>query len=340
MIRWVDGAEMWGDLGTYHARAYVTASSVTAASPGRVTPGLRYLSVNGGALRTPSLGAATNWTIGFGFFTSNTTSGLTKVRLFAGATEQCRLEIESDGSGGARWKLIRGSTTIATSPSFALSQWFYFELQVDVTTSGANYELRQNEQTILSGSSANLANAGSNGADAFGFEGSCRFDDIYILDDDDTDGAGNTTFRGDSVEFEAVVEGNGHEQDWTRSTGSSNVANVDDLSTSASSADYNHSDTTGDEDYYTFADLPSTGIGTIFCVKVSASLAMAGTGNRTVGYKFYDASLVEHDIGDPVAVAGTQIVELPVFVAINPDTSSLWTKSDLDAGEIGVQVKS
>lgn len=337
MIRWVDGAEMWGDA-TYMSRAYVTASGVSAATPGRVVPGLRYIFANGAVLKTPSLGAATNWTIGFGFYASFVVTS-TKVRLFSGATEQCRLEIESDGGTGARWKLIRGSTTIATSPSFSLSQWYYFELQVDVTTTGADYELRQNEQSILSGSSANLANSGSNGADAFGFEGTCRYDDIYILDDDNTDGAGNTTFRGDSVEFEAVVNGNGHEQTWTRSTGASNVLNVDEASTAASSADYNHSDTNGQEDYYTFADLPSTGIGTIFAVKVSASLAMAGTGTRTVQYRFYDG-VDEWDIGSPVAVAGTALVELPVFVAINPDISSAWTKSALDAGEFGVEVNS
>jgi hypothetical protein len=41
-----------------------------------------------------------------------------------------------------------------------------------------------------------------------------------------------------------------------------------------------------------------------------------------------------------VAVSGQSIVELPVISAINPDTSSLWTKSDLDAGEFGVEVNS
>lgn len=328
---------MWGDA-TYQSRAYVTATSANPTTPGRVVPGLRYMRLSGGVLKTPSLGAATNWTIGFGFWTSSTAAS-NKLRIFSGATEQCRLELESDGAGGARWKLIRGSTTIATSPSFSLSQWYYFELQVDVTTSGADYELRQNEQTVLSGSGANLANVGANGADAFGWEGTSHWDDVYILDDDNTDGAGNTTFRGDSVEFEAVVNGNGHQQDFTRSTGASNVLNVDDSSTGASSSDYNHSDTNGHEDYYTFADLPSTGIGTIFAVKVSASLAMAGTGTRTIQYRFYDG-VDEWDIGSPVAVAGVGLVELPVFVAINPDLASAWTKSALDAGEFGVEVNS
>ncbi len=338
MIRWADGGEMWGDS-TYASRAYLTATGHGVGTPGRVTPGVRYITMNSGVLKTPSLGAANTWTIGFGFFCVSV-SATDKIRLFAGATEQCRLELESDGGSGARWKLIRGSTTIATSTSFSLNQWYYFELKVDVLTAAATYEFRRNELVDFSGSGANLANSGSNGADAFGFEGtSHRLDDIYILDDDNTDGAGNTTFRGDSVCFETAVTADGHEQDFSRSAGVSNEANVDDLSTAASSTDYNYSDNTGDEDYYQFEDLPSTGIGTIYALKLSGSLAMAGTGSRTIQYRFYSGS-VEYDIGDPVAVSGTQLVELPVFVAINPDTASAWTKAALDAGELGVEVAS
>ena len=169
MIRWVDGGEMWGD-NTYLTRAYVQATGASASTPGRVTPGLRFISMNGGILKTPSLGAATNWTVGFGFHVSST-SGTNKVRIFAGGSEQCRLELEDNGSGKPRWKLIRGSTTIATSAAFELDQWYYFELQLDVTTAGAAYEMRQNEQLLFSGTGANFANTGSNGADAFGFEG-------------------------------------------------------------------------------------------------------------------------------------------------------------------------
>lgn len=339
MIRWVDGAEMWGDA-TYMSRAYLTATAVSATTPGRVTPGLRHMLFStGGTLKTPSLGADNTWTIGFGF--KMTSFNVAKVRVFAGSAEQCRLELE-DSSGSPRWNLIRGSTTIATSSTFAYDQWVYFELKVDVLTSGATYELRRNEVNIMSGTGANLADTGASGADSFGFTAATavRLDDIYILDSDNTDGAGNTTFRGDSVEFEAVVTGDGHEQDMAPSTGSSHVGVVDDLSTAASSSDYLSSDTNGDEEYFQFEDLPSTGLGTIYCVKLSASVAMAGTGSRTFKYRFYDSSLAENDVGPTVALSGSQIVELPVYVAINPDTATAWTKVALDGGEFGIQVVS
>lgn len=339
MIRWVDGGEMWGD-GTYLNRAYVNASGVTIGTPGRVAPGLRSINFNGGNLKSPSLGAANNWTIGFGFKATAVT--VVKVQIFAGAAEQCRLELETDGGTGAQWKLIRGTTTIATSPAFALNQWFYFELQVDVLTSAAAYELRQNEVNVMSGTGANLADSGTGGADAFGIDavGTPKFDDIYVLDNDNTDLAGNTTFRGDSVEFEALITANGHQQDFTPSTGASNVLVVDDLATAASSSDYVSSDTNTNQDFYEFEDLPSTGIGTIYAVKLSASVAMEGIGSRTFKYKFSRADNTEFDVGDTQAVSGVTLVDLPVFVAINPDTVAAWTKTALDAGEFGIEVVS
>lgn len=340
MLVWFDGFEQWGDS-TYLSRAYAQASAATVGSLPRVSPGTRNLTISGGTvLTTPSLGADDRYTVGFGLYIS--TVGTMKLRFFAGASEQCRLELESDGAGGARWKLIRGSTTIATSSSFSLNQWYHFELQVDVLTAAATYELRQDESAIMSGTGANLANTGSNNADAVGFDcGSStvgRLDDWHILNSLDTDGAGLIDFIGDHVEVEVTPTSNGHQQDFTRSTGSSNVANIDEASNAASTADYNHSDTNGQEDYYGFSNLPTTGLGNLAGIKVSGSLAMAGVGSRVVTYRYYDGG-TEHDL-DEVAVAGTSVVEQPVFSSVNPSTSLAWTKSDVDAAEFGVEVTS
>ncbi len=340
MLVWFDGFETWGD-GTYGSRAYIQASGMSVSASPRVSPGARSCGFSAGSttLKTPSLGADDRFTIGFGILISAIGSGA-KLQIFAGATEQCRLELESSG-GLPRWKLVRGSTTIATSSTFQLDQWYHFELQVDVLTAAATYELRQNEQSIMSGTGANLANSGSNNADAIGFAlatASGRLDDIHVINSLNTDGAGVISFQGDCCEVEVTPTSNGHEQNFTRSTGSSNVANIDDLSTVASSADYNHSDVNGDEDYYGFSDLPSTGLGNLIGIKVTASLAMAGVGSRVVGYRSY-TSATEFPLGD-VPVSGTSVVELPVFSSLNPDTGIAWTKADVDGAEFGVEVVS
>jgi hypothetical protein len=336
-LKWIDGCEGWQDA-TYATRAYADTGSVSTATPGRVSPGTRAWSLNGGRMQTPSLGVQNTWVIGLGLFFSQVAAGF-KVRFFSGGSEQCRFEIENSG-GLPRFKLVRGTTTIATGSTFALSQWFYFEFKVTVRT-GTNgaYELRQNEVNVLSGSSVNLADTGADGADQFGWGyhtggNTVRVDDIYILDDQ---GTVNNNFKGDSVAVHILPSAEGHQIDFTPSTGTNNAANVDDGA--ASGADYNSSDTNAHEDYYTFEDLPPTGLGTIHGIRASGSWAMATTGSRVARYRYYNGS-TEVTIGSNVSAASTTVVELPQVVEVNPNTGVNWTKSEIDAAEFGVEVVS
>ncbi len=341
-LKWIDGFESWGDV-TYATRAYLTLSGVTPQSSGigpRVSPGLRY----GGfattaTMNTPSLGADNTWVVGFGFH-SNSTSTVFSVRFLSGGSEQCRFETESSG-GILRWRLLRGATVIASSSTFALNQWFYFELRVTART-GTNgaYEVRQNEVAIMSGSSVNLANVGTDGADSVGFScatAACSVDDIYILDS--AGAAPNNNFLGDSVAMSILPQAEGHQNDFTPSTGVNNAALADDPDTAASGADFNSSDTNNHEDYYTFTDLPGTGLGTIHGIKVSGSFAMASAGSRVARYRYYNGT-TEFTLGANVSAASTSIVELPQVVGVNPDTGAAWTKTDIDNAEFGVEVVS
>lgn len=334
-LKWIDGIEGWGDA-TYAARAYQDVGSFSTGAA-RVSPGVRSVSLNGSRMQTPSLGVQNTWIVGMGI--RMTSVSTVQVRFFSGATEQCRFEVENSG-GLPRFKLVRGATTIATGPTFALSQWFYFEFKVDVLTTGATYELRQNEVTILSGSGANLANLGSNGADSIGWgyhaSGSVLFDDIYICDT--TGAAPQNTFLGDVVAVHVLPAAEGHQNDFTPSTGTNNAALVDDPETAASSTDYNSSDTNAQEDYYTFANMPATGLGTIYGIRISGSWAMASTGSRVVRYRYYDGA--EFTLGSNVSAATTTLVELPQVVQVNPNTGVAWTKTEIDNAEFGVEVVS
>lgn len=335
-LRWIDGAEGWGD-GTYATRAYQDANSI-GTQTARVSPGVRSWTLSsGGNLLTPSLGVQNTWVIGFGLYVDSTSG--TEIRVFSGGTEQCRIETENSG-GLPRFNLRRGATSIATSSTFALNQWHYFELKVTVRTgTDGVYELRRNEVDIMSGSSVNLANAGSDGADVFGIDcntGNLRLDDLYILD---STGSTNNDFKGDSVCIHILPTSEGHQIDFAPSTGADNSATVDDPSTAASSADWNSSDTNAHEDYYGFENLPPTGIGTIHGIRLSASWAMETTGSRVARYRYYNGS-VEFTAGSNVTAANTSLVELPQVVELNPDTGVNWTKADIDAAEFGVEVVS
>lgn len=336
-LRWIDGAEGWGDA-TYVTRAYQDFGGFSVGAA-RVSPGVRSINLNNGRMQTPSLGVQNTWIVGMGI---RITGVITcQVRFFTGATEQCRFEVENNGSGLPRWKLMRGATLIATSPAFALSQWFFFEFKVDVLTSGATYELRQNEVSILSGSGANLANSGANGADSIGWgyqaSGTMQVDDVYILDT--TGSSPQNTFLGDVVAVHVLPAAEGHQNDFTPSTGTNNAALVDDPETAASSADYNSSDTNAQEDYYTFANMPATGLGTIYGIRISGSWAMASTGSRVARYRYWDGA-TEFTLGNNVSAATTSLVELPQISQVNPNTGVAWTKTEIDNAEFGVEVVS
>lgn len=333
-LRWIDGAEGWANT-TYGSRAYASVGTLSTTTA-RVTPGQRAWSLTSSHMQTPSLGVQNTWVLGIGLYLTNTSA--TQIRFFSGASEQCRFEVEDSG-GLPRLKLMRGATQIgSSSATFQLNQWYYFEFKVTArTATNGAYEVRQNESTIMSGSSVNLADLGSDGVDSvgWGYAGAIRVDDVYILD---STGTANNDFLGDCVSVHILPTSDGHQNDMARSTGASNFGTVDDSPTAASSADYNASDTNGHEDYYGFENLPSTGLGTIFGIRISGSLAMAGAGSRVARYRYYDGA--EFTLGSNVAAAGTSVVELPQIAEVNPNTAVGWLASEINAGEFGVEVVS
>lgn len=335
-LRWMDGAEAWQASG-YQSRGYIAGSS--GFSTARITPGTSSMQLNGTSLTTPAFGQQNIWTVGFGF---KLAGNAFEFRFLDAAVEQCNLEVV-DGSGVFELRLKRGSTTIdTTAEAFAKDVWHYFELQVTVRTgTDGVYELRHNEVDVMSGSSVNLADTGSDGCDSFQFGLApaaqiLGIDDLYILD---SLGTTNNDFLGDSVivALETVAEGN--QNDFTPSTGIDNQALIDDPPTSTSSADWISSDTNAHQDFFTYDNMPATGIGTIFGLRVIADAAMQAVGSRVLKPKFRAASTSEGD-GDDFTVSGTTILSYPVIMEQNPVAAAAWTKTEIDGGEFGVEVVS
>lgn len=338
-LKWHDGAELWGHA-TYQGRGYLSGSSSFVTSDPRVPPGTRAFSFGPGVLTTPSLGAQNTWIVGFGLkMTSNQEPGW---RFLNANNEQCRIEVFDNGNSTFELRIMRGVTQVAiTNQSFAQNVWHFFEAKLTVRT-GVNgaFEIRRNESSVLSGSSVNLADTGSDGCDAHSWglvSGSgCLMDDIYILDDQ---GATNNNFLGDVVIVGLLPTAEGNRNEFTPSSGTNNAALVDDPDDLPSESDFVSSDTNGHTDLYAYENLPATGLGTIFGIRVITDAGMATVGSRTLRPKFRDGGGSEGN-GANFIISGTAVLSKPVIMEQNPVTASAWTASDINNGEFGVEVVS
>lgn len=333
-LHWVEGFEIHATSG-FLDRKYASGGGTASAATGRLFG--NGITFNGASshLTTPSFGVQNTWIIGFGFKISSV-SGTPTVTVMSGSSQQCSLTIASLGSGYC-WVLKRGSTTIATSViERTFNTWYYVELKVTVRT-GTNgvYELRVDETADLSGSSVNLANTGSDGADVFQIStttNASTWDDLYISDDQ---GSVNNDFQGDSAVRGILPNGDGASTGWTPSTGSSHFALVDDSATSPNDNDYNRGVNVGDRDLYDYENLTGLLNGPIAGVMVSSGMRMEATGTAQVkvvvrqgGVNFDQAT---HTVNGTPVRSYTQVIEN------SPDDSAPWEVADLDNAQIGVE---
>ena len=336
-LKWYDGAEIWAATG-YQSRGYLAGT--TGFSTARISPGTTSMTFNGQSLTTPSLGEQNTWIVGFGFMLLGTNG---EWRFLDASVDQCSLEIHDNGDSTFEWKMMRGGTELErTTEAFAANVWHYFELKVTVRA-GVNgaYELRHNENNVMSATGVNLADTGADGCDAHQFGlttagQNVRMDDIYICDDQ---GSIRNDFLGDSVIVALLTQADGNQNDFTPSTGIDNEALVDDPSDNPTASDYVSSDTIAHQDFYTYDDLPATGLGTIFGLRVVTDAAMETAGSRVLKPKFRAASTTEGD-GDDFTVDGVTLLSYPVILEQDPVALADWTKTEIDGGEFGVEVVS
>lgn len=335
--KWIDGGELWASP-TAAARAYLVASNVTFPASPRIAPGLRAINLNNGILTTPSLGVDNTWIFRFGAFSSGSSEA--EWRVLNGANEQVRLESVTTGSSFVM-RVVRGATVLGTTTAtFANSVWHHFELSITVRTGvNGSFELRHNEQTVLSIAGVNTADQAVDGADGHTLTtlgGTWQFDDIVI---NDSTGTSNNTFQGDSVCFVLQPDGDGVQTDWTNFPVSptTNFDKVDDDPTIAGAdSDYVETAVNTDRDLYTFQNTPGTGIGVIQAVKLSLSGRMTTVGSGTIRTKFRDNGGTVADGGDLV-YSGTSYVERFHIFDENPVALAAWTSSDIDNGQFGME---
>lgn len=293
----------------------------------------------------PSDITGTEVVIGFRYKTSSLfTSGISDIMILwhesPAGTPQIRLRLDSTSNTAA---VFRGNTQLSISSGGVWTEdtWHYFELKILIAGgTGGSYNLRIDDTSVTSGSGVNTLQSASlpvqfiqwNGYDAASDDTPAKeaqIDDIYVID---TTGGINDDFLGSdtTVVFKAPTS-DGTTNDFTPQTGVDNYAMVDE--NPAAAADYNDGATNGDIDEYGFDAVDQAGI---YGVKVESHVQVDTEGRqRAFRHRCRSGATVGN--GSDKAVAD-DVNEFEIF-EVDPNTSSLWVKADLNSAEFGVEVR-
>jgi len=229
-----------------------------------------------------------------------------------------------------------GGTLLATGTSIVgLNAWHFVEMHVKISDTVGVAELRidgatTNEITF----SGDTKNAGTNiSVDSVLFTAgsSLDFTDVYICD---TTGTTNNSWLGDVTVRTITPNGNGAFSNFVGSDSDSlnNYLLVNEQP--VSSTQFTGSATTGQHDSYTMADLPA-GTTTVRAVQLNSYMAKSDATAasskgmiRTASTNYYGATQT---------LTTTYATYTDPF-DLNPNTSAVWTSTDVNGLETGMEV--
>lgn len=232
--------------------------------------------------------------------------------------------------------VYRGSTSLATSAA-VLSQntWYYVELKWTLHDTTGAYDLVLDGTSILSATGTDTKDASADDMASFRFRGTTAatgdelfIDDIYALDGS---GTANNDFLGDVIVRGYSPDADGSLNQWTPSVGSDHYAVVDD--TPLDDTDYLESSTTGQDELFSMSNCTMTGIK-----GVMAQAFVAVTLPTVMSAHVQAVSGVTTEDGTSQAVANTEPVVLTALFETDPDTSTAWDSSGVNAAQFGVEL--
>jgi hypothetical protein len=238
----------------------------------------------------------------------------------------------------------RNGTILGTSANNAWSTtagWRYCQLRVKVHDTTGTIDVIQDGVTIFALTGQDTRNGGTGIIDVIrigphvpfvnGQLHNFKFQDIAICDV-----TGSAPMNGIHNEGRVRLitpNGEGDTNNWTPSTGTDNAALVDEIPNNGNT-DYNSSTAVNDIDLYTLTDLPVTPT-TIYGVTVANMVAKDDAGTD------HAASIVKTGgtvfVGSDVTISSATFVKVLHLWEANPNTTSAWTKSEIDALQAGIK---
>lgn len=272
-----------------------------------------------------------DWIVGFAFQLES--SGASNEIIFRFAKHGGGTHFHLSINGTDLRAHLLGSVTPDTieASAFTTGVWYYIEVKVHIDDSTGSYDVKINEVSTLSNSSVDTDN-GSSGTGVQVRWGSGTaitdifLDDIYICDNT---GAQNNDFLGDS----SVVAIN-PSSDITTEWGSTDTTHYTEIDDNPSDEDITYIETGSPSavDLFGFENVTSL-YGTIYGIQVCGESTRTGDAvdlRIVSGATTSDGTGMDNTvINDPDYVTYTRIVEL------DPNTSSAWILSNLNAAQFG-----
>lgn len=235
----------------------------------------------------------------------------------------------------ASLEAYRGTTLIGTSATKVLTSavWQYLEAKVVIHASAGSVVIKLDEVTVLNLTGIDTLETANATVDSIRIAnysaGYIYVDDLYICD---TTGSYNNDFLG-NIKVEAhLPDADGTHTDFACSTGTDHHALVDEASTNET--DYNTGDAVDEIDSYgiTVGD----DLGTILGVQITSYAWNPDVGSRKVK-NLLRSNSADYLGGNELLLNNTGEFVEDIWER-DPDDSAAFTKTKLDAMEIGLKV--
>lgn len=312
----------WTIITTYQATGRFSDSKALSFS-GSARAGLTY------NLPTAKNGVAVGASMQIGTLANPATSSNTSGFMFLddSGNDVVNVGVQANGSVIAWRGTTPGTNVIATSVAGLVSSGAWFHLGVEITRNGSTGTLNvyvDGVQVIAATGVNTYASDISSVVLSKQVSTTGLFDDFYVCD--------TAAWLGECRSSPLVLTGDTAQKDFTPSTGSDNYACVDELP--LNSTDYVSSATVGDKDRYTVTDLGYTPTA-IVGVKVSTVANKDDITTRTLRNNLKSGGTNVN--GTTRALSSSYRFIEDVFPN-DPNTSTNWTKSGVDAIEVGMEV--
>lgn len=336
MLRFVEGFECYSNVNQV-AERWNAVIGTSSFSSGRAGWGQAFyfqgvLGENTSILSTGVLVNESTWFVGFAFQNGIGSGSYCVLDVRDSSTSQVQLWFNATTNV---FFVQNGSGTILGTGSALINNgvWFYIEFSVTIGSSGS-FTTKVNGTTDISGTGVTQISVNST-ANTFAFLKPASWytgyilDDIYILD---STGSINNTYLGE-IKTEAIVaNGAGSSTQWTPVPGT--LANYQAVNGSTAGS-YVETSTASNVDLYTFSSLQHI-TGSI----AGVSVVIAGQCSNTNS----------HGMQSVVKSSGTTVDSStqtynsisPAFKGFiqetDPNTSSAWTASGVNAAQYGIKL--